>query len=308
MSLNAKKVSTFQSRPLYRLQFPFVFRRLQSLQLLLSGSPLSSTFVSDFLWAVHSTIFIASFPLSDPLCFCFLSSASVLGSDYSASVLPFLLFPVPPHSCFPGARLRSRFRGFPFLSGLISRAFLPGSCTRLRCSFLFALPCFAPTAVPQVLTFRFHFRYFPLSVCFLSSALFKASSYSAFCFSFPSLPGSAQQLCFPGARFRFRFFGFPFLSGLISRAFLPGSCTWLRCSFPFALPCFAPTAVPQVLAFRFRFRHFPFPVRFLSSAHLPLPATQPLLFLSFSSRFRLTAAFPVPDSALAFSVSPLSPA
>ena len=133
----------------------------------------------------------ASFSLSDPLCFGILSSASVSGSDYSASVLPFLLFPIPPHSCFPGARFRSRFLGFPFLSGLISRAFLPGSCTRLYCSFPFALPCFAPTAVPQVLTFCFHFRYFPLSVCFLSSALFKASSYSAFCFSFPSLPGFA---------------------------------------------------------------------------------------------------------------------
>ena len=36
--------------------------------------------------------------------------------------------------------------------------------------------------------------------------------------------------------------------------------------------------------------------------------TQPLLFLSFSSRFRLTGAFPVPVSALASSVSPFSPA
>ena len=36
--------------------------------------------------------------------------------------------------------------------------------------------------------------------------------------------------------------------------------------------------------------------------------TQPLFFLSFSSRFRLTAAFPVPVSALASSVSPFSPA
>ena len=164
------------------------------------------------LWAVHSTACAASFPLSDPRCFSFLSSASVLGSDYSASAFPFLLFPVPPRSCFPGARFRSRFLGFPFLPGLISHAFLPGSCTRLRCSF------------------------------------------------------------------------------------------------PFALPCFAPTAVPQVLAFRFRLRHFPFPARFLSSARLPLPATQPLFFLSFSSRFRLTAAFPVPDSAFASSVSPFSPA
>ena len=71
------------------------------------------------------------FPLSvSGLLLRFLSSASFLGSDYSASAFPFLLFPVPPRSCFPGARFRSRFLGFPFLSGLISHAFLPGSCTR----------------------------------------------------------------------------------------------------------------------------------------------------------------------------------
>ena len=49
----------------------------------------------------------------------------------------------------------------PVLSRLVSRAFLPGFGTQLRCSFPFALPCFAPTAVPQVLTFSsglFHFR------------------------------------------------------------------------------------------------------------------------------------------------------
>ena len=132
-------------------------------------SPLSSAFASNFLWAVHSTACVVSFPLSDPLCFDFLSSVSVLGSDYSASVLLFHFFSVPPHSCFPDARLRSRLLGFLFLSGLVSRAFLPDSCTQLYCSFPFALPCFAPTAVPQVLTFRFHFRYFPLPTLFLSS-------------------------------------------------------------------------------------------------------------------------------------------
>ena len=92
------------------------------------------------LWAVHSTAFAASFPLSDLRCFGFLSSASVLDSDYSASVLPFLPFPVPPHSCFPGARLGSRLLGFLFLSGLVSRAFLPDSCTQLYCWFPFTLP------------------------------------------------------------------------------------------------------------------------------------------------------------------------
>jgi len=158
-----------------------------------SGSPLSSTFVSDFSGPSIPRLSAASFPLSDLRCFGFLSSASVLDSDYSASVLPFLLFPVPPHSCFPGARLRSRFRGFPFLSGLISHAFLPGSCTRLYCSFLFALPCFAPTAVPQVLTVRFHFRYFPLPVHFLSSARLPLPATQPLFLPFPFLPVSASQ-------------------------------------------------------------------------------------------------------------------
>ena len=105
-----------------------------------SDSPLSSAFASDVSGPSIPRLIAASVPLSDLRCFSFLSSASVLDSDYSASAFPFLLFPVPPRSCFPGARFRSRFLGFPFLPGLISHAFLPGSCTRLRCLFPFALP------------------------------------------------------------------------------------------------------------------------------------------------------------------------
>ena len=200
-----------------------------------SDSPLSSAFAFDISGPSIPRLIAASFPLSDLRCFRFLSSASVLDSDYSASAFPFLLFPVLPRSCFPGARLRSRFLGFPFLSGLISHAILPGSCTRLRCLFPFALSCFAPTAVPQVLAFRFRFRHFPFPACFLSSARLPLPATQPLFLPFllfPALPHSG----FPGARFRSRFLGFPFLSGLISHAFLPGSCTRLRCLFPFALP------------------------------------------------------------------------
>ena len=169
--MDAKKVSTFQPRPSYRLQFPFVFRRLQSLQLLLPAHPCPPLSFPTFSGPSIPRLIAASFQLSDPRCFSILSSASVLGSDYSASVLPFLLFPVLPHSCFPGARFRSRFLGFPFLSGLISHAFLPGSCTRLYCSFPFALPVSLPQlfhrCLPSVFTsgiFRFPFAFFrPLS-------------------------------------------------------------------------------------------------------------------------------------------------
>jgi len=144
------------------------------------------------LWAVHSATFAASFPLSDLRCFSFLSSASVLDSDYSASAFPFLLFPVPPRSCFPGARFRSRFLGFPFIPGLISRAFLKGSRTRLPVCFLSPFP----DSLPQLLV-----RCFPLAFAFglspsvpLSFVRFPSGSgYSASASSFPSLPGFASQ-------------------------------------------------------------------------------------------------------------------
>ena len=224
--ITTKKVPTFQSRPLYH----FVCNFLSSS----AGFNLCSCFFPahpclplsfpTFSRPSIPRLIAASFPLSDPRCFGILSSASVLDSDYSASVLPFLLFPVPPPSGFPGARLRSRFLGLPFLSGLISHAFLPGSCTRLRCSFPFALPCFAPTAVPQVLTFRSHFRYFPLPAPFLSSVRLPLPATQPSVLPFLLFPVPPHS-CFPGARLRSRFLGFPFLSDLISHAFLPGSCT-----------------------------------------------------------------------------------
>ena len=214
-----------------------------------------------------------------------------MDSDYSASVLPFLLFPVQPHSCFPSARLRSRFLGFPALSCLISHAFLPGSCTRHRCSFLFALPCFAPTAVPQVLTFRFHFRYFPLPFRFLSSASVSLPATQPSVSSFPSLPGSASQLlpqcpsplslprsprsllpdfsCIP-SQFLY--------SALLMVSFRPSLIRSRSCSSGAYL-------VLSLSVFSLSFR-------FLSSASVPVLATQPSVS-SFpsSSLFRLTVAF-----------------
>ena len=234
----------------------------------------------------------ASFPLSDLRCFGFLSSAAVLDSDYSASVLPFLPFPVPPHSCFPGARLGSRLLGFLFLSSLVSRAFLPDSCTQLRCSFPFTLPRFAPTAVPQVLTFRSRLRYFPLPARFLSSAHFPlpATQPSALPFHFfPVLPRS----CLPGAP--------PWLSP-------PRFPLYLRPGFP-CLPSRFLYSALLLVSFRPSLIHsrscssgaylmlslsvFPLPLRFLSSAPLPVPATQPLFLPFLSSRLRLTVTSPV---------------
>ena len=149
-----------------------------------SDSPLSSTFVSDVSGPSIPRLIAASFPLSDPRCFGFLSSASVLGSDYSASAFPFLLFPVPPRSCFPGARFRSRFLGFPFLSGLISHAFLPGSCTRLSVRFLSPFPASLPQLLVRCLPHALAFGLSPSDP--LPFVRFSSGSdYSALCSSFP---------------------------------------------------------------------------------------------------------------------------
>ena len=88
MFLINKKVPTFQSR----LKLSAISFRLPSDSIptaASSDSPLSTTFVSDDHWAFHFTICIALFLLSVLRCFRILSSASVLDSDYSASVSSF---------------------------------------------------------------------------------------------------------------------------------------------------------------------------------------------------------------------------
>ena len=134
--------------------------------------------------------------------------------------LPFCSPAVPPHSCFPARRLRSRFLGFPVLSRLISHAFHPGSLTQLRCPFPFVLPCFAPAAVPQVIPFRIpppgpvpDFR-------FLASASVLASHYSASVLPFRSsrLHLTAVPRCAVSA---LASSAFPVLSGSVSLAFVP---------------------------------------------------------------------------------------
>ena len=267
----------------------------------------------------------ASASLSDPRCFRSLSVASVLGSDYSASVSSFPPSPLPPHSGFRSSRLRSRFPGFPFLPGPISRAFLPGSRTRLPVRFLSSFLASLPQLFHECLPYACAFGLFPfLPVSFVPDR--SGSDYSALCSSFPLFPVSPLS-GFPGARFRFRFFAFPFLSGLISHAFLPGSRTRLSVRFLSPFPDSLPTAVPQVLPLRSRPRDFPLPIRFLSSASVPPPATQPSassfphfpapphsgfpsaplpLSLSRFSPF-VPAWFPMPCSRFSYSASCLFP-
>ena len=97
--------------------------------------------------------------------------------------------------------------------------------------------------------------------------------------------------------------------------FLSSSAGFNLCScfFP-AHPClllsFPTFSRPSIPRFASLPIHFLTPA--VSAFFRPLQfwilTTQPLFFLSFSSRFRLTVAFPVPVSALASSVSPFSPA
>ena len=118
----------------------------------------------------------------------------------SLSVLPFHSLPVSASQLASSVLLfRSRFPdpspslrpGFPcLLSGSVYLAF---------CMFPFVLPCFAPTAVPQVLPFWISPPGSTLSCHFLSSASAVASHYSAFHSSFPLSSRLRLTAGFPGA-------------------------------------------------------------------------------------------------------------
>ena len=264
-----------------RLQFPFVFRQLHSLQMLGLALPFPFRFVSSaslhFSGIPLSRPIAASVSLSDPRCFRFLSSASVLGSDYSASVSSFLL---SSRFCLTAAFFGApslSFRPFPFSPGWFPiRSFrfcLLGSAVLVsfRPSLLRShsrstgAPFIPGSFPPRSFRFRpFRFASFrPLPLPFLS--------YSAF-----SLFRSASSLArlAPARSVPLRFFrrsGFPLPSGLVSHSFSPVPLTWFSASFPFVLPDFAPAAVPPVLV----------PLPFVSS--VPLPVSPCFRFLSSAS-------------------------
>ena len=185
-----------------------------------------------------------------PLLFRFLFDRFLSGSDYSASVSSFPFFPVSPLSGFPGARFRFRFHAFPFLSSLISRAFLPGSRTRRSVCFLSPFPDSLPQPFLRCLPCAFAFglsAFLPLSFDRFRSA----SGYLAFCFFLSS------------------FFLFPPHSGFLSA---PLPLTLLRFS-PF-FPARFPVLSFPVLRTRL-------PVRFLSSFPVSLPQPFHRCFPSF---------------------------
>ena len=183
----------------------------------------------------------ASASLSDPRCFRALSTASVLGSDYSASVSSF-----PTSSCLrltvASSVLRSRFRscglprsllpGFPCIPSRFRYSASPYVSFRPslirshdRSSGACLLLSLLAFSVPHLLSF--------VRFCF-------PSGYSAFCFFLSVLPVSASQWLSPVLPLRFRFLAFPVPSRLVSHPFSPGFRTRLSVgflsSFPASLP------------------------------------------------------------------------
>ena len=135
----------------------------------------------------------------------------------------------------------------------------------------------------------------------------------------PRLFSRDHSVLFTSTTIKRWFQSFDFHSHCLTNRFV---CNFLSSSAGFNLcSCFFPVHLCLLLSLLTfsrpsipRFSSFPF--RFLTpavSAFFRPPqfwilTTQPLFFLSFSSRFRLTVASPVPVSALASSVSPFSPA
>ena len=210
-----------------------------------SGSPLLSSlrFLASLGCPFHR-FYPASFSLSDPRCFRALSTTSVLGSDYSASVSSF-----PFSSCFrltvafPVLRFCFRFLAFP-------RSFLPGfPCILSRFRYSASLyVSFHPSLIRShscstsaCLLFRFRFS----SGIFRSaSASFRLLLLSFRLLSLLFLPFRSSRFCLsvasPVLPLRFRFLAFLLLSSLVSHAFLPDFRTRLSdgflSSFPASLP------------------------------------------------------------------------
>lgn len=166
-----------------------------------------SSFLSGFSGLPLSRPVAASASLSDPRCFRSLSVASVLGSDYSASVSSF-----PASSCLrltvASSVLRPRFRSFG-----LPRSFLPGfPCILSQFRYSASLyVSFCPSLIrshscSSGACLRFRFRHFPVPFRFLSSASVSLPATQPSASSFPlfpfpphsSFPGAAPPLSLPG--------------------------------------------------------------------------------------------------------------
>ena len=184
-------------------------------------SPFLDSLPQPFLKCLPCAFAFGLFP-SDLLSFVRSSS----GSGYLASVSSFPLSSLPcltvgffsfsvPLSlpCFSP----SFQPGFP--------CFLSGSKYSAFCLFPFALPGFAPTAVPPVLPFWISPLGSTLSFHFLSSASALASHYSASVSSFPLSSRFRLTVAIRCSSVSFVPSVLPLLSSLVSRALFPVLCT-----------------------------------------------------------------------------------
>ena len=202
-----------------------------------SGSPLLSSF--RFLASLGPSFhrfYSASSRLSDLRCFRFLSSASVLDSDYSASV-----------SSFPSLHRSA--------SQWLSGCFLPLSLPDLPLSSPPGFPCFTSSfQYSAFLYVSFHpslirshscssgacFRIFSFPSDFFRPLPFHFRLLSSTVLPFRHLPVFASQRLSRCASVPFVTSAFPLLSCPVSRPFLPVLLTWLSVgflsSYPVSLP------------------------------------------------------------------------
>ena len=219
----------------FRLQFPFVFRQLQSLQLLLLTRPcLLLSFLASLGFHFHG---LAPLPLLflTPAVFAFFRPLQFWVLTTQPLFLPF------PASCLrltvASSVLRSRFRSFGF-----PRSVLPGFPCILSRFWYSASPyvSFRPSLI------RSHGR--SSGACFRifrsASASFRPLPLSFRLLSFLFLPFRSSRFCLSVASsvlpLRFRFLAFPVRSCLISHAFFPGSRTWLSVGFLSSCPASLP--------------------------------------------------------------------
>ena len=166
----------------------------------------------------------------------FLSSASLLVLATQPSVLPFLFFPVPPYSCFPGAPPRLSPLRFP----LSPRPGFPCLPSRFLYSALL-LVSFRPSLIrsrscSSGAYLMLSLSVFPLPLRFLSSAPLPVPATQPLFLPFLSLPVLASQRLVRCALSAFASLAFPVPSNLVSRVFSPGSSYSASCPFPFAPP------------------------------------------------------------------------
>ena len=225
------------ARRLFRLQFPFVFRRIHSPQMLPPTHPCLATFSGPSIPLLSQLPFRFLTPsvltFFRPSQFRVLTTKPLFFLSFSSRFRLTAASPVPVSALASSVSPLSP-AWFPVPS---FQVLVLGSTVRFLSLFPASLPqpfhrCLPSSPLPLVRLssglFHFHLAFFrPLAFRFqLLSLLLFLSSSSRFCLA----------AAFPVPALALAFLGFPSISGLVSRAFLPGFCTRLCCWFPFALP------------------------------------------------------------------------